>query len=108
MADALVDGMPVRMMIDTGASVVTISAATAARLGVVAAGGPKWKIKTANGESVASPVTLDSLSLGGLYMPKVEALILAPEAGDVNLIGASFLKRLISVEQRGGLLILRQ
>ena len=58
--------------------------------------------------TVASPVTLDSLSLGGLYMNKVEALILAPEAGDVNLIGASFLRRLVSVEQRDGVLILRQ
>ena len=54
------------------------------------------------------PVTLDSLSLGGLYMNRIEALILAPEAGDVNLIGASFLKRLVSVEQRDGVLILRQ
>ena len=31
-AEALVNGLPVRMMIDTGASVVTISAATAAHL----------------------------------------------------------------------------
>ncbi len=41
-------------------------------------------------------------------MNRIEALILAPEAGDVNLIGASFLKRLVSVEQRDGVLILRQ
>ncbi len=107
-ADALVDGRPVRMMIDTGASVVTISASTAARLGLSPAAGPKWRVTTANGESLASPVTLDTLSFGGLYMNKVEALVLAPEAGDVNLIGASFLKRLVSVEQRNGMLILRQ
>lgn len=107
-AEAIVNGRPVNMMIDTGASVVTISAATAARLGVVAGAGPKWKVKTANGVTVASPVTLDTLSLGGLYMNKVDALILAPEAGDVNLIGASFLRRLVSVEQRNGVLFLRQ
>ena len=41
-------------------------------------------------------------------MRDVQALILAPEAGDANPIGASFLKRRISVEQRDGLLILRQ
>jgi len=41
-------------------------------------------------------------------MNDVEALILAPEAGDVNLLGESFLRRLVSVEQRDGLLILRQ
>ena len=74
----------------------------------LAASGPKWTVKTANGMTVASPVTLDSLSFGGLYMNRVEALILAPEAGEVNLIGASFLRRLVSVEQRDGVLILRQ
>ena len=104
----LVDGVSVRMLVDTGATVVTISAATAARLGLVAAPGPKWRIKTANGESLASPVTLESVSFGGLYLRDVQALILAPEAGEANLLGASFLKRLVSVEQRDGLLVLRQ
>ena len=58
--------------------------------------------------STASPTILRSVSLDGLYMNDVEALILTPEAGEVNLLGASFLKRLVSVEQRGGMLILRQ
>ena len=107
-ADALVDGVPVRMLVDTGASVVTISAATAARIGLMPSRGPKWRLRTANGESLASPATLDSVSFGGLYLRDVQALILAPEAGDVNLLGASFLKRLISVEQRDGILVLRQ
>jgi aspartyl protease family protein len=106
--DAYVNGMPVRMMIDTGATFVALSAATAARIGLVPGPGPKWTIKTANGQSIASPVMLRAMSFGGLYMNDVEALILAPEAGDVNLIGASFLKRLVSVEQRDGMLILRQ
>ncbi len=106
--DALVNGSPVRMMIDTGATFVAVSASTAARLGLVPGPGPRWTIKTANGQSVASPVTLDSVSFGGLYMNDVKALILAEEAGDVNLLGASFLKRLVSVEQRNGMLILRQ
>jgi aspartyl protease family protein len=107
-ADALVNGAPVRMMVDTGASVVVLSAGTGARLGLVASPGPKWTIKTANGVTTASPVVLDHVSFGGLYMNDVQAVVLAPEAGDVNLLGASFLKRLIAVEQRGGVLVLRQ
>ena len=107
-AEALVNGLPVRMMIDTGASVVSVSASTAARLGLSPSAGPKWRVKTANGDSLAAPVTLDTVSFGGLFMKDVQALILAPEAGDVNLIGASFLKRLASVEQRDGILFLRQ
>jgi predicted aspartyl protease len=41
-------------------------------------------------------------------MRDVPALIADRRAGPVNLLGASFLKRLSSVEQRNGVLVLRQ
>ncbi len=107
-ADALVNGLPVRMLVDTGASDVFISASTAARLGLVPSGDRPRAIKTANGMSTATPALLSRLSFGALYMNDVEALILTPEAGEVNLLGESFLKRLVSFEQRDGVLILRQ
>ena len=107
-AEALINGLPVRMLVDTGASDVFVSASTAARLGLVPSGGGKRMIQTANGRSTATPAVLRSLSLDGLYMNNVGALVLAPEAGEINLLGESFLKRLISVEQRDGMLILRQ
>jgi aspartyl protease family protein len=107
-AEILIDGSPVRMLIDTGATLVCVSASTARRLGLSASGGPKRVIQTANGQSTASPTILRSVSFDGLYMNDVEALILAPEAGEINLLGESFLKRLMSVEQRNGMLVLRQ
>jgi aspartyl protease family protein len=107
-AGVLVNGLPVQMLVDTGASDVFVSASTAVRLGLVPSGGRKRLIQTANGQSTASPTVLRRVSLGGLYMNDVEALILAPEAGDMNLLGEGFLKRLASVEQRDGTLILRQ
>jgi aspartyl protease family protein len=107
-AGVLVNGLPVRMLIDTGASDVFVSASTAARLGLAPSGGRKRRIQTANGQSIASPTVLRHISLDGLYMNDVEALILAPEAGEIDLLGESFLKRLASIEQRSGMLILRQ
>jgi aspartyl protease family protein len=107
-AEVSVNGSPVRMLIDTGATQVCVSASTARRLGLSPSGGRTLLIQTANGQSTASPTILRSLSLDGLYMNDVEALILAPEAGEVNLLGESFLKRLVSVEQGNGTLILRQ
>jgi aspartyl protease family protein len=107
-ADALINGLPVRMLVDTGASEVFLSASTAARLGLVPSGGHPRAARTAKGMSTATPALLSRLSFAGLYMNDVEALILTPEAGEVNLLGESFLKRLVSVEQRDGLLILRQ
>ena len=96
------------MLVDTGASDVFVSASTAARLGLVPSRGRPRAIKTANGMSTATPVLLSRLSFAVLYMNDVEALMLMPEAGEVNLLGESFLKRLVSVEQRDGVLILRQ
>jgi aspartyl protease family protein len=107
-ADVSINGFPARMVIDTGATEVCVSASTARRLGLTPSGGRKRLIQTANGQSTADPTILRSLSLDGLYMNDVEALILAPEAGDVNLLGESFLKRLVSVEQRNATLVLRQ
>jgi aspartyl protease family protein len=107
-AGVLINGLPVEMLVDTGATYVCVSASTAARLGLVPSGGGKYTVKTANGLTTASPTILRSVSLDGLYMNDVEALILTPQAGEENLLGESFLKRLMSVEQRNGMLILRQ
>ena len=65
-------------------------------------------MQTANGQSTALPTVLRNVSLGGLFVSDVEALILTADAGEVNLLGESFLKRLASVEQRNGTLVLRQ
>ena len=107
-AGVLVNGAPVQMLIDTGASDVCISASTARRLGLSPSGGRRRVMQTANGQSTALPTVLRSVSLGGLYVSDVEALILMPDAGEVNLLGESFLKRLVSVEERNGTLVLRQ
>ena len=106
--DALVGGQSVRMLVDTGATMVVISAEVADRLGLSFEAGKKWRVQTANGESVAAETVLPSIDLGGIYMADVPALIAGRAAGPVNLLGASFLKRLSSVEQRNGVLMLRQ
>jgi aspartyl protease family protein len=106
---ALVEGQDVDVMVDTGATVVALTAETASRLGVtIDPSRPRWKMTTANGVAYASPVTLKSVSLGAIYMDDVQAVVMPPGASAMNLLGASFLKRLVSVEQRGGMLVLRQ
>jgi aspartyl protease family protein len=108
-ARALIEGQDVDVMIDTGATVVALTSETAARLGVALdPSRPRWKMNTANGVALASPVTLRSVSLGAIYMDDVQAVVMPPGAATINLLGASFLKRLVSVEQRGGMLVLRQ
>jgi aspartyl protease family protein len=108
-ARALIEGQDVDVMIDTGATVVALTSETAARLGVaIDPSRPRWKMNTANGVAFASPVTLRSVNLGAIYMDDVQAVVMPPGASSINLLGASFLKRLVSVEQRDGMLVLRQ
>jgi aspartyl protease family protein len=108
-ADATVEGQPVEMLVDTGASTVAIAAETAARIGVaVDPAAPKKPVQTAAGLVLVTPITLRQVSVGDVSLDDVEAVVLPPGAGGVDLIGASFLKRLASVEQRDGALALRQ
>ena len=108
-ASAFIEGQPVEMMVDTGATVVAISAETAARLGVfVDPEAPKWRMRTANGVTLASPILLARISLGSIEMTDVQAVVMPSGAMTVDLLGASFLKRLASVEQRDGVLVLKQ
>jgi aspartyl protease family protein len=106
--DVLVAGQSAHMLVDTGATMVVISAQLADRIGLSVESGKKWRMHTANGDTLATETTLASLDLGSIYMTDVPALIADRSAGDLNLLGASFLRRLASVEQRNGTLFLRQ
>ena len=96
--DTLVNGRPASMVLDTGATVVTIRAEEAARLGL-----PVEKLKysittaTANGAGAAAPVTIDTLTVGTITLHDVPAWVLRPGALNENLLGQSFLRNLRQV-----------
>jgi aspartyl protease family protein len=103
------NGQSVHMLIDTGASLVFVSAAVADRLGIAPPSHAQHvQVRTANGAAMATLVTLNSVAIGPVYVPDVQALIADRSAGDVNLVGESLLARLGGVEQRSGYLYLRQ
>jgi aspartyl protease family protein len=108
-ADVEINGQPVRMLVDTGATMVVISYETASRLGLqVFSADYTMRVRTANGVAAVAPVTLREVTLGSIYLGDVQALVAARNAGPIDLLGMSFLRRLASVEQKSGRLILRQ
>jgi aspartyl protease family protein len=108
-ASASIEGQDVDVLVDTGATMVALTAKTAERLGVAPdPSAAKLRVSTANGMSLVTPVVLRQVSLGSIDMNDVEAVVMAPGTGTADLLGASFLKRLASVEQRDGVLVLRQ
>ena len=99
--DAAVNGAPVRMLVDTGASLVTLTPADARAAGIDPAGLVfSGRVQTANGTARMAPVTLREIRIGQLSIYDVPAAIL--ENLNVSLLGMSFLGRLQGYEMRDG------
>jgi len=107
--DAIVNGHRVGFMVDTGASVVALTAHDAARLGIRPVQNAfVAEVRTANGKVRAAPARLDAVQVGTLDVRDVEALVLPDEALSDNLLGLAFLSRLRRFEYSEGKLVLEQ
>jgi aspartyl protease family protein len=105
---AQLNGAPINMVLDTGASsvVLTPEAAKAAGLPIEVLS-YTVTVDTANGRARAAPVTLDAISIGGIVERAIPALIAQRGQLRTSLLGMSFLNRLESWEVRGDKLVMR-
>jgi len=92
-AEASVNDVPMRLVVDTGASLVVLSGADASRLGVDWREGPRRMMQTANGTTAGYLVKLDKVKVGGIELTNVEGMVLEQGLGAVGLLGMSFLNR---------------
>lgn len=108
-ADIQVRGIPVRALVDTGASVVSFSAEDAAKFGLRAEPNQRRaQFSTANGVVTASMVRVPEIRLQGIRVSDVEAAIMPPGTMSGTLLGMSFMKKLQSYESRGTSMVLRR
>jgi aspartyl protease family protein len=99
--DAAVNGAPVRMLVDTGASLVTLTPTDARAAGINPASlAFSGHVQTANGTARMAPVTLREIRVGQLSIYDLPAAVL--ENLNVSLLGMSFLSRLQGYEMRDG------
>ena len=97
--DTAVNGTPVKMLVDTGASLVTLTPADARAVGI-----PPGELRysgrasTANGMAPMAPVTLREVRIDQLSFYDVPAAVI--ENLDISLLGMSFLSRLQGYEMR--------
>lgn len=104
---ATVDRRRMTMMVDTGASFLTLTSEDAAAIGIDA----KTlrfdiPVQTANGMIRAAPVTIDKVAIGSIQRADVKALVAPPQALDQSLLGMSFLDTLASYAISGDRLVL--
>jgi aspartyl protease family protein len=108
-AEVEINGQSVPMLVDTGATLVVLSYEMAERIGLRPYPSDyTLRTQTANGVAAAAPVTLNHVAIGPIYLGEVQALVAQPGALRFSLLGMSFMRRLSSVEQRSGRLVLRQ
>lgn len=106
--DTTVGSVPVRMVFDTGAGMVVLRSEDAARAGVpVATLSYSISIGTANGDTEAALVVLDTLRVGDITRRNVPAWVLRPGKLGISLLGQSFMAKLSSYRFEAGELTLR-
>jgi aspartyl protease family protein len=103
------NGVPLRMLVDTGASWVVLTAEDGRRLGFNLDDlRYTVPVQTANGIIYAASVRLRTLTVGKISINNVEALVAKRGPLRENLLGLSFLNRLSGFDFSNGYLTLRK
>ena len=92
-AEGSVNGARMRFLVDTGATLVTLPAVDARRLGIDYRSGQQVVSQTANGRVIVYRVRLDSVALGTMTLNAVDAVVHESAGLEIALLGMSFLNR---------------
>jgi len=103
-----INGFPVSLLVDTGATQVAMNAAQARRLGIdYRVIGEPAAITTASRLEPAWAVTLDSVKVGDIELSNVQGVVLEGAQPQTVLLGMSYLGRL-DIRNDGRLLTLQR
>jgi aspartyl protease family protein len=91
-AAGAINGRAVQFMVDTGATLVSLSEVEAERIGLDYRNGRRMMMSTANGNVAAYEVTLTRLRVGDVELANIGAIVM-PAQMPMVLLGNSFLAR---------------
>ncbi|MBI2307848.1 MAG: TIGR02281 family clan AA aspartic protease [Rhodocyclales bacterium] len=101
-----VNGQVVRFLVDTGATMVSLGAADATRIGIDWRKGQPGVAQTANGQARAWKVRLDTVRIGEIVVHGVDGIVHETDL-PVALLGMSFLSRM-DIRNEGSTMTLRK
>jgi aspartyl protease family protein len=105
-ADVEINNMPIRILVDTGASGIALTRDDARRAGLSVSVGMFDVVgEGAGGDVKGEYAMLDTVRLGNETARQVPAIIL--DGGNQSLLGQSFLRQFDAVEIKGDRMILR-
>ncbi len=104
---AYINGQPIVVMVDTGATRLALTYEDADRLGLRPRDSEfTMKSNTANGIARAAPITINSARIGDVEVKNLQGSISEPGRLGVTLLGMEFIRRLERFELRGQELML--
>ncbi|MEM1286912.1 MAG: TIGR02281 family clan AA aspartic protease [Pseudomonadota bacterium] len=104
---AEIDGADMKVLIDTGATMIALRESDARRAGYrLRTDDFTVPVSTANGTKYAAPIILRSVEIGSIRIRNVEALVSRDDQLGVNLLGMTFLRRLEGFRFDGDTLVL--
>jgi aspartyl protease family protein len=107
-AEAEINGRSVPVLVDTGASLVALTAEDAEAAGIYVNDKDfTHQMQTANGMARVAPVTLERIAIGDITIRNVRGIVSEAGAMSVSLLGMTFLGQLDRVDIRSGKLILQ-
>lgn len=108
MATGSINGHPMRFLIDTGATWVSMNANHARRLGIDfrVVGKESW-VSTANGTTRIYVVTLNKVKLDDIELHNVTGAVHEGGSPPVVLLGMSFLNR-VDMQRKGQMMLLKK
>jgi len=107
LARGAIEGQPVDVVVDTGASHVVLSEHHARRLGLRYSRNRPVEVTTASRREIAYAIVLDSVAIGGIVRARVPALVTRGRFPEVVLLGMSFLSPL-QVSQSATEMVIRE
>lgn len=93
-AEGAINGIPMRFLVDTGATMVSLGASDARRLGINYLQGERGYSNTANGPAVVYKVKFNTVKVGAITLNGIDGLVHESADMPFALLGMSFLNRL--------------
>ncbi|MDX9952136.1 MAG: TIGR02281 family clan AA aspartic protease [Methylophilaceae bacterium] len=93
-ADGLINGVPFKFIVDTGATSIAMNSGDAKKAGIDFLRGERVPVHTANGVVTAYRVDINTLKIGSVVLHQVEGMVLEGSSPAVILLGMSALNRL--------------
>jgi aspartyl protease family protein len=106
-ADADIDGHPIHVLIDTGATAVSLTASDARALGIDPDNlNYAYPVMTANGPARAAKVRLGEVSVGNVEVSDVDAYVISTGL-ETSLLGMTYLHK-VKMETTQDAMVLRE